>query len=292
MNKLKDSLEFLKTLSDEEIKRQFEESFNKFKDVEYKEIFEMNEIKIFENANFGKIRISQKEDESIWFCLSDICKSLEIGNPSDVKNRLVNNGVDSIEVVVNSGLGEQKVLMNFINEPNLYKCIFQSRKPEAEKFQNWIFEEVLPSIRKHGIYATENTIDRIINDPDFGIKLLTELKKEKEEKKKLEEKIQEYTPKVEFHDTVMKSDDWLDMSEVCKTLKTPFGRNRLFEFLRKQGILDDENRPYQSYVDRSYFKLVETSFTTNGKIKINLKTVVSQKGLNWLLKILKKKGVI
>lgn len=144
----------------------------------------MNEIKIFENIEFGKVRTVIK-NEGVWFCLTDICRILEIGNPADVKKRLILPGIDTIEVEVKTGIKRdgspavQKIKMLFINEANLYKAIFQSRKPEAEKFSDWVTSEVLPSIRKHGLYATENVIDKILNNPDFGIELLTKLKDER-----------------------------------------------------------------------------------------------------------------
>ena len=115
-------------------------------------------IQIFENAQFGQIRISLAESGEPWFCLADVCKALELGNPSQVRQRLQKAGIISNEVGVQTGTkanGEpalQRVQLNFISEPNLYKCIFQSRKKEAENFQDWVCSEILPSIRKTGGY--------------------------------------------------------------------------------------------------------------------------------------------
>lgn len=285
MNKLKDSLEFLKTLSDEEIKRQFEESFNKFKDVEYKEIFEMNEIKT-NNNELIKIEIKNGQQLTSGRGLH---KFLEVGTRyNDWISRIIEkyNFIENKDFItitqkrVTAQGNEIEFIDHFMTITTAKEISMVSNTEKGKEARQYFIK-----------------CEEAWNSPEMVLSRALDIQKrmieqKEEEIKNLNIKIQEYTPKVEFHDAVTKSDDWLDMSEVCKTLKTPFGRNRLFEFLRKEGILDDENRPYQSYVDRSYFKLVETSFTTNGKIKINLKTVVSQKGLDWLLKILKKKGVI
>ena len=101
-------------------------------------------IKIFENAQFGQIRTSVAENGEPLFCLADVCKALGLEQVSKVKPRLYAKGVHTIPLLTNGGT--QKA--NFITEPNLYKCIFQSRKKEAEQFQDWVCGEVLPSIRK------------------------------------------------------------------------------------------------------------------------------------------------
>lgn len=134
----------------------------------------MNELSVFKNEEFGEIRTVIIENEPI-FCLSDVCKALGLTQPSKVKERLNEKGVSSIPTLTAGG--EQKLL--YINESNLYKTIFQSRKESAERFTGWVTSEVLPCIRKNGIYATDNVIDNILNNPDFGIELLTKLKEER-----------------------------------------------------------------------------------------------------------------
>ena len=134
----------------------------------------MNELSVFKNEEFGEIRTVIIENEP-WFCLSDVCKALGLTQPSKVKDRLNEKGVNTIPTLTSGG--EQKLL--YINESNLYKTIFQSRKESAERFTEWVTYEVLPCIRKNGIYATDNVIDNILNNPDFGIELLTKLKEER-----------------------------------------------------------------------------------------------------------------
>ena len=132
------------------------------------------ELQIFQNSGF-QIRGGLINNEP-YFALVDICKILSIKNVSDAKDRLKKDGVVSSEVIDSLGRKQNATL---INEQNLYKVIFQSRKEEAEQFQDWVTGEVLPSIRKHGIYATDTTIEKMISNPDFAIQLLTTLKEEK-----------------------------------------------------------------------------------------------------------------
>lgn len=107
----------------------------------------MNELQIFNNEEFGEIRTAVVNNEPM-FCLSDICKSLGLSQPSKVKERLSEKGVRTIPTLTSGG--EQNLL--YISEPNLYKAIFQSRKESAERFTEWVTSEVLPSIRKTGSY--------------------------------------------------------------------------------------------------------------------------------------------
>lgn len=131
----------------------------------------MNDLRIFENKDFGQVRTSIINDEP-YFSLTDVCRVLEINNPRMAKTRLNEKGVSTTDILTNGGRQQA----NFINEPNLYKLIFQSRKPEAERFADWVTSEVLPTIRKHGAYMTETVIERTLTDPDYLIQLATTLK--------------------------------------------------------------------------------------------------------------------
>ena len=185
-------------------------------------------MQIFKNSSFGEVRVA-RTSENPMFCLVDVCKALDIKNPSDCKSRLKQDGVGTAEVIDSMGRTQQ---VTFINESNLYKCIFQSRRPDAEKFQDWVCEEVLPSIRKHGAYATEVTIDNIISNPDFGIKLLTNLKEE--HKKRIEaenysralelqteeqrKQLELSAPKVKYCEDVLSSTGLLTTNMIAQSL--------------------------------------------------------------------------
>lgn len=127
------------------------------------------ELQIFSNSEFGEIRTITKDDEPM-FCLADVCKALELTQPSKVKERLNPKGVNSIPTLTKGG--EQKLL--YINESNLYKAIFQSRKESAERFTDWVTSEVLPSIRKTGSYSKPLTTSEQIRLLAQGNTELTE----------------------------------------------------------------------------------------------------------------------
>lgn len=250
----------------------------------------MQNIEIFKNDRFGEVRTIIDDRNEPWFCLSDVCKILGLGNPSQVKTTLKSRGVITNEVstpIVSQGVDTGKtkmVAINFIDEPNLYKCIFQSRKQEAEMFQDWICEDVIPSIRKTGSYSLQHRVPQTFAG---ALRLAAEQQEEIEKQKLL---ILEQKPKADFYDDVVESKDALPMAIVAKTLNMGIGRNKLFSFLREQKVLRENNEPYQSYVDDGWFRCVESKFTKpNGDICVNIKTVVLQKGLDGIRKLLKKK---
>ncbi|HSH51696.1 MAG TPA: Bro-N domain-containing protein, partial [Bacteroidales bacterium] len=157
----------------------------------------MNQLtKVFDGH---ELTIIEKNGEPI-FMLSDVCKILGIGNPTDVKNRL-DDGVVSIEVILDSLNRQQKA--TFVNEDGLYDVILDSRKPEAKQFRKWITSEVIPSIRKHGAYMTPETIEQALLNPDTIIQLATNLKEEQEKRKELENENKELKPKATYHDLVL-----------------------------------------------------------------------------------------
>lgn len=253
----------------------------------------MQNIEIFKNDRFGEVRTIIDDRNEPWFCLSDVCKILGLGNPSQVKTTLKSRGVITNEVstpIVSQGVDTGKtkmVAINFIDEPNLYKCIFQSRKQEAEMFQDWICEDVIPSIRKTGSYSLQHRVPQTFAE---ALRLAAEQQEEIEKQKLL---ILEQKPKADFYDDVVESKDALPMAIVAKTLDMGIGRNKLFSFLREQKVLRENNEPYQSYVDDGWFRCVESKFTKpNGDICVNIKTVVLQKGLDGIRKLLKKKKIL
>ena len=136
----------------------------------------MKEITIFNNDEFGQIRTTNDDTGEPLFCLSDVCKVLELRAPQ-VKRRL-DDAVVSKHIV--KDVRGRRNALNFVSENGLYDAILYSRKLEARAFRVWITSEVLPCIRRHGIYAGSDTIERIMNDPDYGISLLSALKSERQ----------------------------------------------------------------------------------------------------------------
>lgn len=247
-----------------------------------------NEIQNFKNPQFGEVRVTVDNMGNPMFCLADVCKALEIKNTSDVKARLKEDGVGSAEVI--DALGRTQTA-TFISEANLYKCIFQSRVAKAEQFQDWVCDEVLPSIRKHGVYATPQTIENIIANPANGIKLLQALQEEREAKQLAQSQVVErdktigkLQPLADFAKTAFTSDTLVSISQAAKILKLPFGRNTLFRKLRESGIFfKSKNEPKQKYCDADYFRVVERSpIETSKGLMIPVTVYCTQKGLAYI----------
>lgn len=236
----------------------------------------MNNVEIFDNTEFGEIRTIVSNGQPM-FCLVDVCKALELTNSRVVADRLDEDERRKLDL---PRQGETW----FVTESGLYAVILRSDKPNAKKFRKWVTSEVLPSIRKHGMYA----VDDLIANPELAIKAFTALKEEREKNKALQADNERMKPKEEFFDAVTDSKDAIDMGQVAKVLNYPkIGRNKLFEILRDNGILQQNNQPYQTYIDRGYFRVVEQKFEpTPGEIRINIKTLVFQKGIDYIRKIL------
>lgn len=243
--------------------------------MKFERFMYMNEIKVFDNAEFGEVRTAVVNDEPM-FCLMDICKALGMSNPTMVAQRLDEDELTKLN------LGSRAGETNFITESGVYAVILRSDKPNAKKFRKWVTSEVLPSIRKHGMYA----VDELIENPELAIKAFTALKEEREKNKALQAENERMKPKEEFFDAVTDSKDAIDIGQVAKVLNC---RNKLFEILRNNGILKQNNEPYQKYIDCGYFRVIEQKYEARpGEIRINIKTLVFQKGVDYIRKILDK----
>lgn len=219
----------------------------------------MSNIKIYESIEFGKIRV-QAINNNAWFCLKDLCEILEINNVSQLKTRLNQDGVITNEVIDNLG---RKQKANFINESNLYKVIFQSRKEVAEKFTEWVTSEVLPSIRKNGGYIlNQNELDEkelLAKAVIVSENIIKSKNKQLEEKEK---KLEEQKPKVLFAEGVINNKGCILVEEMAKYLNQngyKTGEIRLFRELRNRGFLNsrkgyaDYNLPTQKSMDMKLF---------------------------------------
>lgn len=250
----------------------------------------------------------------VWFCLADVCKALEIANPSNVKAVLTSKGLTSLNVreldntlhsmegiptedldnTVGSsdGITRGNPNMTFIDEDNLYQVIFQSRKPNAAKFKEWVCYEVLPSIRKHGAYMTAQTIDDILKNPDLIIGMATELKKEQEANKKLQVEAKENEPKVKFANALMCSESSILVNQMASILTQnghKIGQNRLFEWLRKNDYLhentENRNLPKQKWIEKGYFEIKTSVYFDNKAMALKTKSTpkITMKGVEHIL---------
>lgn len=242
----------------------------------------MDKIQIFQNESFGSVRIAGTSEQPL-FCLADVCKILELGNPSQVKSRL-DDGVISNEVIPDS-LGRQQET-TFVNEDGLYDVILDSRKPQARAFRKWITSEVLPSIRKHGAYMTQETIEKALTSPDFLIQLATNLKEEQQRRIEAERTIKANAPKVLFADAVSASQRSCLVAELAKILQQNginIGQNRLFAWMRKNGYLCSRgqyyNQPTQKAMELGLFELKQTTITKpDGTVLVTTTTKITGKG--------------
>lgn len=250
----------------------------------------MEAIKIFENDRFGEVRVAGTSEKPL-FCLADVCRVLEIKNPRDCKSRLKPEGVvltDGVSKTTNQyGITtEQEVTLTFINEQNLYKVIMRSDKPQAEPFQDWVCGEVLPSIRKHGAYMTNDTLEKALTSPDFLIQLATNLKEEQQKRIEAERKVTEAAPAVAFTKAVQSANSSCLIGELAKLIAQngySIGEKRLFAWMRDNGYLGKHgeryNIPNQQYVEQGLFELKKgVRSGNNGVLHTTITPKVTGKG--------------
>ena len=245
----------------------------------------MNDLQIFTYQS-NQVRTVQQDGEP-WFVLKDVCDALELSNPSVVADRL-----DEDERA-KFNLGRQGDT-TIVNESGLYHVILRSDKPQAGPFRKWVTSEVLPSIRKHGAYMTEETLHKALTSPDFLIQLATELKDEQDKNRALNDHIEQDAPKVLFADAVSTSHTSILVGEMAKLIKqngVNIGQNRLFEFLRSNGYLisrsgSDYNMPTQRSMERGWFKIKERTISEpNGSVSIKKTTMVTGKGQQYFVNL-------
>lgn len=243
-----------------------------------------NNLQLFDFKG-NQVRILTDEKGEPWFVAKDVCEVLGHSNASMALERLDNDERSKFN------LGRQGET-NIVNEAGLYALVLGSRKPEAHEFKRWVTHEVLPSIRRHGVYATDVTIDSILNDPDFGIKLLTNLKDERARRREAERAIEAQKPKVLFADSVAASRTTILVGELAKILKgngVDTGQNRLFQWMRDNGYLisrkgTDFNMPTQKAMELGLFFIKETNVQhSDGHITVNKTPKVTGKGQSYFV---------
>lgn len=232
----------------------------------------MNLPQVFNNPEFGEIR-SVEISEKVFFVGIDIAKALGYKNPNDAISRHC-RGYVKHAVPTNSGMQE----MNVIPEGDIYRLIVKSELPAAQEFEKWIFEEVIPQIRKTGSYSLV---------PQSYAEALRAYADEVERREKLESENIKMLPKAEFFDAVASSKDAIDLGAAAKVLDIGIGRNKLFELLRNKQILMQNNQPYQKFIDSGYFRVIEQKYVAGSETKISIKTLVYQKGLDFIRKLVK-----
>lgn len=243
----------------------------------------MNELKTFTNAEFGSVRTIEIDNEP-YFVGKDVAEILGYSEPRSAVSKKVDSedrGVAKMETP--SGVQE----MTIINESGLYSLIFGSKLPKAKEFKHWVTSEVLPSIRKHGMYAT----NELLNDPDFAIQAFTALKEERERRKQLESIVEQDKPKVLFADAVETAQTSILVGDLAKLIKqygVDIGQKRLFNYLRENGYLiksgNSKNMPTQKAMDKGLFEVKERTINNpDGSVRITKTTKVTGKGQTYFI---------
>lgn len=249
----------------------------------------MNKLEKFSHNMFGNLEILIKEGKE-FFPATDVAKALGYSNPHKaIKDHCKTEGVNESLVPTNSGIQTKK----FINEPNLYRLIVKSKLPQAEQFEKWVFEEVLPSIRKHGAYMTDQVLEQAVTNPDFAIGLLTKLKEEKEKLAAAQQQIVQQQPLVVFAEACMQSEQTLKVSEVAKLATkqgVKIGQRQLFAKLREWELMFKRStEPTQPAVEKGYFEIAQgVKQKPNGEAFTWTTTYVTPKGQAYIIDRLKK----
>lgn len=247
----------------------------------------MNEIKAFSNDMFS-ILIKQNNENNL-FDLETVAKSLGItqfkNGKEYVKWERVNKYLSKYLSPQVGNFSQPLGKGDFIPEPMVYKLAFKAGNAVAEKFQDWLAMEVLPAIRKHGIYATDNVIEQTLKDPDYIITVLTEYKKEKEQNLLLQQEIGELKPKADYVDEILKSTGTLATTQIAadygisaQKLNKLLHEARLQRKVNKQWVLYSEHMG-KSYTDSDTITIVrsdgredtvlQTRWTQKGRLKIH-----------------------
>jgi len=248
----------------------------------------MNDIQVFNNEQFGAIRTAGTAQEPI-FCAADICRALGYNNGRDAISRHCDEG-DVVKHDTPTKSGVQN--MTFVTESGLYSLIFGSKLESAKQFKKWVTSDVLPSIRKHGMYATEATVESMLNDPENAILMLQAYQKERKERmaaqqqvEKLEAQAIEDKPKIIYADAVKGSTSSCLIGELAKMIAQngyPIGEKRLFQWLRDHHYLcaygERFNQPYQQYIEQGLFTMKQNVFSVDGEMRTRNTTKVTGKG--------------
>lgn len=255
----------------------------------------MNELQIFNSPEFGDIR-TVEIDGKPYFVANDVAKSLGYKRPADavtahckgsVKHRYLTEG------------GEQEVKV--IPEGDVYRLISRSKLPSAEKFERWVFDEVLPSIRKHGAYMTEQVIEKALTSPDFLIQLATQLKEEQEKRKLAESEVKmknqiisELKPKADYYDEILKNPGLVTITQIAKDYG--MSGKKMNDILHSLGIQYKQSGQwllYDRYSKNGYTHSETVDITrSDGRPDVKMNTKWTQKGRIFLYNTLKEKDIL
>lgn len=233
------------------------------------------EISTFNNSEFGEIRTIQKDDK-VLFCGKDIAAALGYADPKKaIIQHCKEDGVAIYPLIDSLGREQQA---KFINEGNVYRLIAHSKLPNAQRFESWVFDEVLPSIRKNGAYMTDDILEQALTSPDFLIELANRLKSEKAKNAQLTVSNQIMQPKADYFDQLVDRNLLTGIRDTAKELGVK--QNVFVNFLLDKGYLyrtkKGKLKPYSTYVEGGLFELKE--FINDKTGYSDLQTLITPKG--------------
>lgn len=245
----------------------------------------MTDLKIFEKAEFGSVRVIMCEDNP-WFMAKDVCAALGLDNVSEALRCLDEDERITLSNPDGNPRAGIPLSFNLISEPGLYSLVLRSRKPEAKAFKRWITHEVIPAIRKFGGYLTPDKMEEVLLNPDTVIRLATALKEERARRVALEAKTEEDRPKVLFAESVSASTSSILIGQLANLISqngVKIGQNRLFQWMRDNDFLiangSRRNSPAQRAMEMGLFEVKERTINNpDGSIRITLTTKVTGKG--------------
>ena len=249
-----------------------------------------NELTIFKNSEFGEIRTIIDDKNDVWFCLKDVCDVLGLSNPSQVLEKL------DVEERAKFNIGRQGEA-NFTNESGLYTVILRSDKPNAKPFRKWVTSDILPSIRKTGMYLTDNVFYMMMRNPEKIGEMLIEYGRTRKENEQLkldnkikEQQIIELQPKAEYTDIILQCKDLVSMTVIAKD----YGKSAVFmnDLLHKLGVQYKESGVwflYQKYAECGYTR---TKTFAVGDNNAKTHTYWTQKGRLFIYNLLKENGYL
>lgn len=250
----------------------------------------MNELKVFESAEFGKVRVVQKDGEP-WFVAADVCRALDLEDVNKAIARLDEDEGTRIEIP-HPQSPSKTMQVNAVSEPGLYSLVLGSRKPEAKAFKRWITHDVIPAIRKTGGYIAG---EESMSDDELMAKALIMAQRKIAERDKriadLNAKVAIDKPKVVFADAIVSSKSSIMVGDLAKILRQngiDIGQNRLFKWLRKNHYLCSKgelyNMPSQSSMEAGLFEIKEsTTVNPDGSIRIHKTPRVTGKGQKFFI---------
>ena len=237
-------------------------------------------LQVFNSEDFGEIRASITEDGNPIFCARDVATALGYKDPTNAIKQHC-RGVAIHHPIVDS-LGREQTA-RFITEGDMYRLIASSKLESAQQFESWVFDDVLPSIRRHGVYATPQTVERMLADPDTMIATLQALKSERQRTQALIEDNARLLPKATMYDVAIEAEGTMSITEAARQLAQydrTINRKRLFALLRADGLIcKQDNAPTKKAIERGYMVQMMTT-RTDGKAN-DPYARMTRKGLDW-----------